>query len=172
VLKKSAPAHTQESVARATPAELESLYRSRFEHFVRLAAAVCGDAEAGRDAVQNAFATAVRETRSFRGEGPLEAWVWRIVVNEARRLARQRRPMVGVAAAEPAANGEGDDPLGVRAFVATLPERQREVLFLRYYADLDYRTIAAVLGIEPGTVAATLSTAHGTLRARLEAIRR
>jgi RNA polymerase sigma-70 factor (ECF subfamily) len=147
------------------------LYRSRFEHFARVAAAVCGDVELGRDAVQNAFAAAVRKRRSFRGEGPLEAWVWRIVVNEARRLAREPRPFI-VDTRELAANGDGDDPLGVRAWIATLPERQREVLFLRYYADLDYRAIADVLAIEPGTVAATLNSAHRTLRERLEAVRR
>ena len=147
------------------------MYRSRFEHFARVAAAVCGDVELGRDAVQNAFAAAVRKRRSFRGEGPLEAWVWRIVVNEARRLAREPRPFI-VDTRELAANGDGDDPLGVRAWIATLPGRQREVLFLRYYADLDYRAIADVLAIEPGTVAATLNSAHRTLRERLEAVRR
>ena len=71
---------------------------------------------------------------------------------------------------EPATNGEPhDDPLGVRRFVAALPPRQREVIFLRYFADLDYATIAHVLGLALGTVSATLSAAHHTLRARLEA---
>jgi RNA polymerase sigma-70 factor (ECF subfamily) len=48
-----------------------------------------------------------------------------------------------------------------------LTERQREVLFLHYYADLDYTTIAQALGISPGTVGATLSAARQTLRAAL-----
>jgi DNA-directed RNA polymerase specialized sigma24 family protein len=39
---------------------------------------------------------------------------------------------------------------------------------LRYYADLDYRAIAAALDIEVGTVSATLSSAHRALRQRLE----
>ncbi|MBA2383974.1 MAG: hypothetical protein H0V68_04835, partial [Actinobacteria bacterium] len=72
--------------------ELEELYRLRYPHFVRVAAAIAGDVEAGRDAVQTAFATAVRKRRAFRGSGPLEAWVWRIVVNEARRLRRAAPP--------------------------------------------------------------------------------
>jgi DNA-directed RNA polymerase specialized sigma24 family protein len=42
------------------------------------------------------------------------------------------------------------------------------VLFLRYYADLEYRAIASVLGIRPGTVAATLNAAHQAIRAQLE----
>jgi RNA polymerase sigma-70 factor, ECF subfamily len=60
----------------------------------------------------------------------------------------------------------------VRAWVAALPERQREAVFLRYYADLDYRTVANVLRIEVGTVSATLSAAHQTLRSRLEEVER
>jgi DNA-directed RNA polymerase specialized sigma24 family protein len=155
----------------ATLAQLEELYRARFEHYSRLAAAICRDAERGRDAVQAAFAAAVRERGSFRGTGPLEAWVARIVVNEARRAAREPRLDSLGTAPEGAANGYGDDPVGLRAWIAALPERQREALFLRYYADLDYRTVADVLGIEIGTVSATLSAAHQALRKRLEEVR-
>src|SRR6186997_849216 len=111
----------------ATPAQLERLYRLRFEHFSRVACAICGDPELGRDAVQAAFTTALRVRRSFRGIGPLEAWVWRIVVNEARRLGRERRPEALDRSPELGANGDGVDPLGVRAWVAALPDRQREV---------------------------------------------
>jgi RNA polymerase sigma factor (sigma-70 family) len=153
--------------------QLESLYRERFDHFARVAAAVAGDGETGRDAVQLAFATAVRKRRSFKGTGPLEAWLWRIVVNEARRLARGRGPDPIEPAHEPAAaNGHVPDELGLRAWVATLPPRQRAALFLRYYADLDYRSIADVLGIEVGTVSATLSAAHTTLRKALREVER
>jgi len=59
----------------------------------------------------------------------------------------------------------------VRRWIAMLPERQRLVVFLRYYADLDYRGIAAALGVEVGTISATLSAAHTALRARLKGVR-
>jgi RNA polymerase sigma factor (sigma-70 family) len=59
----------------------------------------------------------------------------------------------------------------VRAAVAGLPERQRLAVYLRYYADLDYESIAAALGVKPGTVAATLNAAHSRLRGRLEEAR-
>jgi len=75
----------------ATPAQLEALYRDRFEHFAGVASAICGDVDLGRDAVQGAFMTAVRQRRDYRGSGSIEAWVWRIVVNEARRLVRPGR---------------------------------------------------------------------------------
>ena len=45
-----------------------------------------------------------------------------------------------------------------------LPDRQRTVLFLRCYADLDYRAIAAVLEMEVGTVGSTLNAALAALR--------
>ena len=156
----------------ATVDQLEALYRGRYEHFARVASAITGDGEAGRDAVQRAFAAAIESRGAFRGEGPLEAWLWRIVVNEARRQARERPVVELVGEHEPAANGHGTDELGLRSWIGALPDRQREVLFLRYYADLDYRTIAAALGIEVGTVSATLSAAQTKLRKLLTEVER
>jgi RNA polymerase sigma factor (sigma-70 family) len=150
--------------------DLEALYRSRFDVFVRVAASVTGNADQGRDAVQEAFATAVHKRRSFRGEGPLEAWVWRIVLNAAR--ATVRRTARETPYEEPVAtNGRGEEDAALRAVLARLPERQRTAVFLRYYADLDYAAIGEALAITPGAVAATLNAAHATLRTRLETTR-
>jgi RNA polymerase sigma factor (sigma-70 family) len=150
--------------------DLEALYRSRFDAFACIAVSVIGDAERGRDAVQEAFATAVSKRRSFRGTGPLEAWVWRIVINTARSDAR--RPVPAVDHDERAAtNGHPEQDAEVRAALALLPERQRLAVFLRYYADLDYATIGEALGISTGTVSATLNAAHAALRGRLEEVR-
>ena len=150
--------------------DLEELYRSRFHVFARVAASVTGDAERARDAVQEAFATAVRRRRSFRGDGPLEAWVWRIVLNAARLDARRDFPAVEYD--EPAAaNGRPERDVELRVALARLPERQRTAIFLRYYADLDYAAIGEALGIRHGTVAATLNAAHAALRSRLEEVR-
>jgi RNA polymerase sigma-70 factor, ECF subfamily len=147
-------------------ADLEQLYRERYPVFLRVARAVGADDAA--DAVHDAFAQAVRNRRSYRGEGTLEAWVWRMVVNAA---LKRKRALPVVAAWDDAAaveNGVGDP---MRALVATLPERQRLVLFLRHYADLDYAAIAAILEIKEGTVGATLHAAHASLRRALEAER-
>jgi RNA polymerase sigma factor (sigma-70 family) len=150
--------------------ELEALYRRGFNAFLRVATAIAGDQEAGCDAVQSAFVSALRNRRSFRREGSLEGWLWTIVVREARRAAPIAHGSIDDAAQLAAANGAGgEDSDGVRRFIVSLPPRQREAVFLRYFADLDYRTIARVLGVEPGTVSATLNTAHQTLRKRLEA---
>jgi DNA-directed RNA polymerase specialized sigma24 family protein len=141
--------------------DLEALYRERLADFTRVATAIAGDEEGGRDAVQEAFAKALRKRRRFRGDGSLEAWVWRIVVNAARDAGRRRRRKP----AEPSPVDARADDLGLP--LELLTERQREVLFLHYYADLDYTTIGDALDISSGTVGATLSAARQTLRGAL-----
>src|SRR5438552_11454718 len=108
----------------ASVAELERAYRADFLRFVRVATAVAGDEESGADAVHDAFVQAVRRRRSFRGDGPLAAWVWRMVVNAAKK--RAGRPETGEVEELPAVHDNGfGDP--VRSVVAGLPERQRLV---------------------------------------------
>jgi RNA polymerase sigma factor (sigma-70 family) len=145
--------------------EIETVYRTRYAVFVRVATAIVGDADQARDAVHDGFVRAVRHRRRFRGDS-LEGWIWRIVVNASRRrrVHKQIAPaeLVTSHPTEPSENGD------LRALVASLPERQRHAIFLRYYADLDYQSIAEALGVRPGTVAAHLHAAHDTLRSRLE----
>jgi DNA-directed RNA polymerase specialized sigma24 family protein len=141
--------------------ELEAFYRANLAELRRVATAIAGDRELGCDAVQEAFARAVRKRRGFRGTGTLEAWVWRIVVNAARDARRRQPPAVDA----PAQNGHTPViPLDL------LTDRQREIVFLHYYADLEYAAIAEALAISPGTVGATLNAARRTLRAALEEV--
>jgi RNA polymerase sigma factor (sigma-70 family) len=154
----------------ASLAEIERVYKERFGEFVRVAAAITGGHANAPDVVQDAFARLIRKRGSFLGHGTLEGWIWRGVVNtavshktsDARRLRRQTRSQIGAEDLnEPSAL------LALKDDLAALSERQRLVVFLRYYADLDYATIGATLGISPGTVASTLSSAHKRLRGAL-----
>jgi RNA polymerase sigma factor (sigma-70 family) len=154
---------------KASVDDLEEVYRRDFDRFLRAAAAIVGDVERGRDAVQEAFASAVRNRSQFRGEGPVEAWLWKAVVTRAHN--ERRRATAPPLAPEPAGGVEPERDDALRAAVSALPERQRHVLFLRYFADLDYETIAHVLGIKRGTVSATLSQAHAALRGELQVTR-
>jgi DNA-directed RNA polymerase specialized sigma24 family protein len=143
--------------------DLEALYRARVQDFRRVAAAIAGDRELGCDAVQEAFAKAVRGRRSFAGRGSLEAWVWQIVVNAARDVRRRR--LAPFEMPERSTNGHAAVlPLEL------LTDRQREIVFLHYYADLDYAAIADALAISPGTVGATLNAARRRLRGALEEV--
>jgi RNA polymerase sigma-70 factor (ECF subfamily) len=140
---------------------LEQVYRARFGQFVRLAHAITGDVELARDAVQEAFVRAVQVRATLRESSATDAWVAQIVVNCARDVVRERVPEAnGVAFEEVFEIGVAADEPRLRAAVARLPERQRLALFLRYYADFDYGRIATVLGVEVGTVSATLHAAR------------
>jgi RNA polymerase sigma-70 factor (ECF subfamily) len=162
---------TEMAARRATIEELESLYRTDLPRFVRAATAIVGDEGAGRDAVQDAFVQAVRKRTGYKGEASLETWVWRIVVNEALALRRSRASdfeSASESATTPSTNHVPEHDSAVRAWVTSLPERQRLADFLRYFGDLDYQSIAIALEVEVGTVSATLATAHAALRRSYE----
>jgi len=153
-------------------AQIEAVYRRSAARLRRVAAAIIGDREAALDAVQTGFSTAVRRRADFRGDGPFDAWVWRIVVNEARdvrarlfaRDSAEGKAPGGLAAHEDGARNE------ILNALAELSERKRLVVFLRYYADFDCPTIARVLAVSEGTVGVTLYQAQARLRELLEEV--
>jgi RNA polymerase sigma-70 factor (ECF subfamily) len=142
---------------------IEDVYRTRYRALCRMAASVCGDVGRSHDVVQEGFVRALRARESFRGEGSVEGWVWRIVM----RAALDTR---GGAVDQPLPEDvefvlpfpERDDEL--TAALAALSPRRRMVVFLRYYGGLELRQIAEVLGVREGTVSATLAQAHDALR--------
>jgi RNA polymerase sigma factor (sigma-70 family) len=162
-------------------ARIETVYRERGGDFFRLALAKTGDREQARDAVQEGFARAIRGRDSYRATGSLEAWVARCVINAARDAARagSRAPTtVDDAPREGRRDATGNeataDPVAgvVREAVTRLPQRQRDALFLRHYLDFDYAAIAEALGVEVGTVSATLHAARATLANDLQEVAR
>jgi RNA polymerase sigma factor (sigma-70 family) len=148
----------------ASEAAIEQVYRQRHAAFLRLGYALLGDRERARDAVQEAFAVALRARASFRGDGSLDGWLWRTFVNVCRQEQRRGLRVVHLAPSEQAGNGHEREWPELRAALAVLPEQERLVTFLRYYGDLSQEQIGEVLGIQRGTVAATLHHAHAKLR--------
>jgi RNA polymerase sigma-70 factor, ECF subfamily len=156
----------------AHPNELERLYRQRSQAFLRTITAFLGDGEAALDTVQEGFAQALHRRRNYRRDGPLEAWVWRIIFNLAHdRLRSEAKAGELVRMSEPT-TGEITSDDDIRSILRTLPERQRLAVFLRYYADLPYEQIGEALGIRAGTVAASLNAAHTALRHEIKEVRR
>jgi RNA polymerase sigma factor (sigma-70 family) len=144
------------------------VYRRRFNEFCSVANAIVHDRERAKDAVQEAFASALRNKQQLRREGALESWLWRSVVNAAHDQRRRRSDVVAEFDADRVHEPASGDDGRVVAALGALPERQRLVLFLRYYGDLDYRRIAEILGLSTGTVAATIHQAQRSVRRRLE----
>jgi RNA polymerase sigma-70 factor (ECF subfamily) len=158
---------------RASVRAIEAVYRTRAADFFRFALAKTGDLERA-DAVQEGFARAIRGRTTFHGSGLLEAWVARCVINAAQDLNRAASRMqleAEDAGAESTTTSDEDGSI-VREAVLRLPQRQRDALFLLYYLDFDYRAIAEALGVEVGTVSATLHAARGSLRNALQEVRR
>jgi RNA polymerase sigma-70 factor (ECF subfamily) len=147
---------------------LEQLYRDRYRNFRDIMAGVVGSHDLAREVVQEAFARALRQQRKFRGDGSLEAWVWKIALNVALKKRRELAREWSLDDEYEAGTQETAPNSDLRAAVRALPPRRRLVVFLRYFADLSYAEIAAIAGISEGMVAATLAQAHTELLGRLD----
>ncbi|MDX6514277.1 MAG: polymerase sigma-70 factor, subfamily [Gaiellaceae bacterium] len=145
---------------------LEDVYKRRHRTFAKALAALTGSIELGDEVVQESFARALARIEQFRGDGPLEAWVWRIAIRTAIEFRRtSSRLELGVELDPQLPKAERDPELA--AAIRHLPPRRRLVVFLRYVADLSYVEIARTCGISEGTVAATLAQARESLAEEL-----
>jgi RNA polymerase sigma-70 factor, ECF subfamily len=147
---------------------IEALYRERYGRFRDGVATITGDHESARDVVQETFARALRSRRAFRGEGSLEAWVWRIALRTAREHLR-RGGLANLNGELPASLPEGERDPALAEALRTLPPKRRMIVFLRYFADLSYAQIAEVCAVSEGTVGATLAQARSALEEELRA---
>jgi RNA polymerase sigma factor (sigma-70 family) len=146
---------------------IELLYRDRYHRFHGVLSSIAGSYEGGHDAVQEAFARALAKRSTFRGDGSLESWVWRIAIRTAleHRVGREVASLNG--ALDPLLVDEGRDPALAQA-LRRLSPRRRLMIFLRYYADLSYAQIAEACSVSEGTVAATLAHGRAELHEALE----
>ena len=151
------------------------LYRQHAVGLVRLALLLVGDQASAEDVVQEAFVGLYRNWAALKDHDRVAGYLRVAVVNGSRGVQRARRRAwlravrydLPVWSAEAAALAS-EERRAVLAAVARLPRRQREVLALRYYADLADNEIASVLGITRGTVASTASRALGVLARQLK----
>ena len=145
---------------------IERLYRDRFVGYCDALASVTGSYDGARDAVQEAFARALRRRRQLRRTESLAPWIWKIALRIAIESKRRERTVSdggGPALPRPERDPELADA------VAALPPRRRLIVFLRYFADFSYAEIAEACDVSEGTVAAALAQAHAALRESLTA---
>lgn len=142
---------------------IEQVYRERYSVFRSALTALVGNTDAAHAVVQEAFARALRSRRRYRGDGPLEAWIWKIAVRCALETRHRSQPIsLDEISGAPAPPGPESDPI-LAAALRNLPPRRRLVVFLRYFADLSYAEIADICEMSEGTVAATLAQARAAL---------
>ena len=133
-----------------------------------------GERDTAQDLVAEAFARAWASWPSVSRHPAPAAWVVRTALNAGVSRWRRRRrevavPDLALIADRPAAGEAADacvDP-GIMAALLRLPQRQRQVVALRLFLDLDTERTARVLGIAPGTVQAHLGRAMASLRGEL-----
>jgi RNA polymerase sigma-70 factor (sigma-E family) len=133
-----------------------------------------GDRDTAQDLVDEAFARAWASWRTVSRHPAPAAWVVRTALNTSISRWRRRRrevavPDLALVADRPAAGGAAGSSVDPRIMAALLrlPARQRQVVALRLFLDLDTAGTAQVLGIAPGTVQAHLGRAMAALRGDL-----
>jgi len=152
-------------------------YEAARDDCLRAVFASVGDRQAAEDLVAEAFARAWARWRTVGQHPAPRAWVVRTALNERVSWWRRHRREVALSSSADADAGDGGDG-GIdggidRALMATLlrlPERQRQVIALRIFLDLDTGQTARTLGIAPGTVTAHLARAVATLREELSGV--
>jgi RNA polymerase sigma-70 factor (sigma-E family) len=152
---------------------VEELYAAHYRRLVRLSVLLVHDVETAEEVVQDSFVAMHGRWRRLRQPDLALAYLRQTVVNRSRSVLRRR----GVRASyTPPHVPQADDDHAVaserRAEVLDalrgLPERQREVLALRYYLDLSEADIAATLGISRGAVKSHASRGVAALRSQME----
>ena len=148
----------------------------RFEGpLLRYAARLTGDPDRARDAVQETFLGLCQTERS-NVENHLAAWLFRVCRNRTLDQRRKEKPVEPLETAStlqspepgPAAVAERREGTHhVLAIVASLPDSQREVMFLRFQNGLSYREISDVTGHSVTHVGVLIHNAVKAVRARL-----
>jgi RNA polymerase sigma-70 factor (sigma-E family) len=146
---------------------------ARVAALLRFAYLVTGSQHAAEDAVQSALTRVCEKWSRVRRTTAPDAYVRRMVVNAHisawRRSGRRELAVAEVRDTEvtdhAGAIATGD---AVWRVCATLPTQQRAAVVLRYYEDLEYAEIAAVLGVTQTTARSHVHRALASMRAELE----
>ena len=155
--------------------EFREFIRNRASPLHQSAYLLCGDWHLAHDLVQDTLVKAYQHWPRVRQADSPDAYVRRILLNEARGRWRRRERAVPVPrfpeGREPAAPDAADEIArrsGLQQALLALPLRQRATVILRYMEGMSERETAAVLGCSEGTVKSQSARALGTLRTFLD----
>ena len=173
----------ERGIAQAVVGGDEEAFRAFVEANAALVFRTCyrvlGHLQDAEDAAQETFVIAYRALGTYRGEGTLRAWLAQIAVRQALRRRDQRRtatPIDSLAAvlqdeagqADPVAIAVDSEPRRrIRDSIAALPPSHREVVALKYLAELSLAEIASLTRRPLGTVKTHLHRGLQELRRSL-----
>ena len=157
------------------PATLEDLYRQQRMRMVRLAILLVDEPATAEDVVQEAFTGLYRHWSTLRDTQAAIGYLRTAVVNGSRSVLRRRKTareyqpphQTNARSAESLAMLTAEHQSVVTA-LGQLPNRQREVLVLRYYGGLSESEIAEATGVSKGTVKSTSSRGLDALQKILD----
>ena len=140
------------------------------------ATVLTGNRHDAADAVQDALVAVFQRWSRLAPDGAQDAYARRVIVNHRiswwRRVGRRERPAAadldprpGAATADP--SDRTTDAVLARALLRTLPPRQRAAVALRFFDDLSFAEIAAILQCTESTARSYVHRAVGQLRADL-----
>jgi RNA polymerase sigma-70 factor (sigma-E family) len=152
-----------------------ALYAEHYKSLVRLAAMLVRDTPTAEEVVQEAFVAMHAGWQRLEDTEKALAYLRQAVVNRSRSVLRHRvvveknlqNPPPDMPSAEHGAFALLERSAVIKA-LRGLPERQREAIVLRYYADLSEADIAATMGISRGAVKSHTARGMAALRAALE----
>jgi RNA polymerase sigma-70 factor (ECF subfamily) len=161
-------------------ASFDTLVHRYQPRLLRFAYRMLQDASDAEDVLQSTLIRAYRGLGAYRPGGFFASWLYRIALNECRRLlrARARLPLASEEAALSVAAGPPSDPAAaalagdrnrlVRAAVMSLPHHYREVVLLFYFEGLSVEQIARAMRISTTATKVRLHRARARLGAALE----
>jgi RNA polymerase sigma factor (sigma-70 family) len=149
--------------------DFAEFYRGARDKCLRAVLVSVGDRDTAQELVDEAFARACASWRTVSKHPAPAAWVIRTALNvNISRWRRRRRevavPDLGTVADMPCPASDSPVDPQIMAALLRLPARQRQVVALRLFLDLDTERAAEVLGVAPSTVKAHLARALATLR--------
>ena len=166
----SAPGSTERSAWE----RFETLYRSSRDDIFAYVSTLLRDRAAAEDVTALAFERAYRKRRSFdRHRGEERAWLFGIARNAALDELRRRQRTARLAAdpEDPSAQDRFRDDTdvalqrtAVRAALAQLPAREREVIALKFHAGMSNSELAQVLGVSESNAGTLLYRTMQKLR--------
>jgi RNA polymerase sigma-70 factor (sigma-E family) len=161
---------------RSRGAAVTMLFRLHYRRLLGLAGLLVDDRGTAEEVVQDAFERLYRGWGSLRAPEAAVAYLDRSVVNGARSRLRRRftersyeLPHAGTSPSAESAGVDRRQRDDLVAAVRQLPQRQREVIVLRFYLDLSEEQIASWLGVSPGSVKKHASRATTALQKRMGA---
>ena len=146
--------------------EFADFFAASWDPCLRAVTAVVGSPQLAEDQVAEAFARAFASWRKVGRHPAPRAWVVRTALNTGASWWRRRSrelPLADHDVTAPADPGDGVSAAMLTALYG-LPARQREVIALRVFLDLDIETIGRQLNIAPATVRVHLARAVAALR--------